>query len=224
MIEKWSIVEPEDGDIKRCVLCIPGRGNSTEFMMRIGSGLAIPNTLIVSVRSFTGAWYPQPKSSYDQNEAVLGLPVARTALMQSLARIRRAYNLKFTDISLLGFSAGGVMALQLAMHSGVKFASSVCLCGAILEPEKVPKAKNPTPIMLVHNQDDSCFDWWERYVPMKKALIENGYNPTVLENKDGEHMVYAYDVFHVSKFIGRNFGIKDWLHPRYRTFVNHEGG
>jgi predicted esterase len=115
---------------------------------------------------------------------------------------------KHTDLTIV--SAGAVVALQVAMKAKEPFAACVSLAGAIFEPDKVKKPINNTPIILQHNKGDFCFDWYERYLPMKDALKKNGYDVTVLERPNGSHTLYIDDAVSVSKLIATSLGYPKW--------------
>jgi predicted esterase len=235
MIGQWIIREPEDGPYERCIISIPGRGNTAEMMIRMAENLQLPRTLIVAVRPWYSAWYPQPFSLEKQAEAVGGLPKALRTINRVVDTIRRGFDLPYEKIGLLGYSAGGVMSILAACHRmvvadhakpapGRSYAGVGVYCGAILEPDRIPPApKSPrasTPFFLVHNMDDNCFDWWERYRPMKSALIRRGYQVETAEHADGGHMINgATDIFRTSRFFGHCFGLKDWEHPYEANYI-----
>ncbi len=89
---------------------------------------------------------------------------------------------------------GAVTAVHWATHTKDPVASVICHSGAILEPSNVPAAKHDCPIILNHGMDDTCFNWEERYLPMKKALVKNKYNAWFVERKSGNHHVYRSDI------------------------------
>ena len=219
MIEEWLIKEPE-GKAKHCILSLPGRANGTSLMVNIGEDMRLPNTLVASVRTRTYSWYPMPVSATDQQEAVMGLPAARGALWGVLKRIERAWGISSKNIAIIGFSAGAVMSVEVAVHGQEPYAGVVCFAGTVLEPDKVPpkNEKNDTPIMLVHYEQDACFDWDERYVPMREALISKGYRVQRRENSDGGHTISRDDVMAGAHFLAKQFGYSDWVHPEYYRF------
>lgn len=201
MIREWVITEP--GDVTKCAIGLSGRGGHTETMQRVINEMELPFTLNVSMRPFSHAWYPQPTNSMDQAEAVAGIPVAVDALLARIEILKAGWGLTNKDIALLGFSAGAVIAIQTALacpHD--PFKAVVSFGGAILEPENVPPNDGcDTRFILQHNKDDFCFDWDERYIPMKKALRKKGYKLSVLESRFGNHSIAHSDVISISNVL-----------------------
>jgi len=217
MIEKWVIEEPLSGAIKRCIVCLPGRHQTADFIMNVGRAMKLPDTLLVGLQPEDCQWYPQPYSAEVQREAVGGLPRARDAVMRATSRIVRGWPVKGKDIALIGFSAGAVMTLEVATKTPKPYAAAISFAGAIFEPKNVPPRtdKNGCPILLVHNEGDECFGWDERYIPMRDALCDKGYDVTTSEGDwRGGHTIYISDMIEASNFLAKQFGIEDWVHPR----------
>jgi predicted esterase len=216
MIREWIIFNTIEKP-RNCIVALPGRGIQASTMLEFCKDFGLEETLLIVLRPFNWAWYPQPNSSLDQKAAVNGLGRAKNNIEEALATIKKGWGFKKEQITLLGFSAGAVMSLYTAMHSKLSFASAVSLGGAIFEPEKVPQCKHPiTKILLCHNQDDDCFNWFERYLPMKKSLSDNGYDVTVRERSRGGHWLSKLDVINVSNFLGPILGYgEDWEHPGF---------
>lgn len=225
MIEKWYVKEPASGKIKRAIVCLAGRDNPPDTLMRVGLQLSLPDTLIVSVSPRNMEWYPMPVSAVNQSKAVKGLPSAIKATETLMRRVTKGFGLASKDIVLMGYSAGGVVSLQSCLHMK-RFhpGAIIVLCGACLEPEKVPSYKNHSPIMLVHNQDDQCFEWEERYLPMKEALVKNNHDVQFVEKRYGGHMVQWEDLLPISDFIAEKLGIEGWEHPDKELIENTKRG
>jgi len=200
MISRWIVKEPQ-GARKGCIIALSGRGASLGMLDEFCHYMEVPQTLVISAEPNELCWYPQPNGANDQALAIKGLELAVDALGKYIAKVQRAFRLRRNKIVLLGFSAGAVMALQMAIRSDKPFAAAISLCGAILEPHKVPEAKNTTPILLRHAADDTCFSWEERYLPMKEALSDQGYDLYVSERNRGGHTVDMEDVEVVSNFV-----------------------
>lgn len=192
-----------DDKVENCVFALPGRCNSgAELVRDYASCAKLNNTLYVGITPSGYAWYPMPNNPKDQDNAVAGLRVARETIERYIVAVQEKYNIPRNKIVLVGFSAGGVMAVEVAAHSDEAFAAVACHSGAILEPIKLPKAKHPSmPILLTHNQDDYCFDWFERYLPMRNALVRKGYNALSIEAKIGGHVLTIDDVESVGAYL-----------------------
>jgi predicted esterase len=166
----------------------------------------LSNTLIVGVTPYNFEWYPMPNGIGDQRRAVLGLKEAVETIDCILSEINRHFSVPAERTALVGFSAGAVMAIQAAAHLPHKFPVVVAHAGAILEPEMLPVCRNKTPIYLFHNQDDSTFDWVERFLPMKNALITQGYNIRTVEGPAGRHMISEDDLVLATKTVAHHLG------------------
>lgn len=202
MISKWHVVEPQ-GNRRGCIVALPGRGVPANFMEKFCHFMGLHDSLVIVLEPDGLRWYPAPNGPDDQVAAVEGLERAVTEINRRLSIIQRGWHLRRSKIALVGFSAGSVMALQVLAASRKPFAACVSFAGAILEPERMPKATTKTPVLLRHAVDDDCFNWEERYLPMKKALIEKDYNVYVSEKPYGGHGIEVHD----AQVIGR------WLAP-----------
>lgn len=212
MINKWLITEPK-GKRKGCVIALPGRAVPGEMMDKFANHFGLSDSMIVVLEPDMLRWYPQPNGPADQVDAVAGLAEAVRVVNQKIGTIQRAFHLKRRQIVVAGYSAGAVLALQLLAASHQPFAAVVSFGGAILEPDKMPKAPTQTPVLLRHAIDDDCFKWDERYLPMKQALIENDYNLFVSEKPDGGHGIYRQDATAIGRFCAPHLGYKDFIEP-----------
>lgn len=207
MIRRWIVKPPLTLNSRRgAVIVLPGRGVPGPLLFRFCREMELRRTLFAAIEPFRLAWYPQPNGPDDQKLACKGLGVAVEVVESELAKFMAWQGLAKKETILLGFSAGSVLALQLIMRSEEAWGGCVSLAGAILEPKKVPEAKNQTPVILQHNMDDQCFKWDERYLPMKSALEAKGYNLTCLERPFGNHTLYINDAVNVSKVISKTLG------------------
>lgn len=205
MIEKWAIKEPR-GKRRGCLIALPGRGMPLESMWSIVERMELPDTLAVILEPTGLQWYPQPHGAYDQDDAVEGLKIAIAQLNKRITKIQRCFHLRRQQIALFGYSAGAVLAIQMAALAKQPFAAVVSMAGAILEPDEMPVATNQTPILLRHAIDDDCFSWEERYLPMKNSLLDRGYNLYASEKNRGGHGINLEDVIISARFIGQELG------------------
>lgn len=188
------------------MLLLPGRGVPAHIMLKVAHHMGLTKHLRIALEPKHKMWYPMPNGANDQELAVQGLRYANTAVNSVINIIQKGWRLTKGDIALLGFSAGSVVALDVATKSDEPFACCVSMSGTILEPQRVPEAANNTPIILQHNLHDNVFSWDERYVPTRDALRQRGYQLTLLERQEGDHNIYREDITNISKLIRRSFG------------------
>ena len=215
-----------------CVLCLAGRGGDGGSLARdyryFGN---LHNTMFIGVTplrlkasqyggTYTAVeWYAQPYSPEDQTEAVRGLEYARNQIEKIIHKVMEVHEIPRERIALTGFSAGAVMSLYAAMHS-TPLAGVAAHAGAILETNNVKK--NDTPIFLTHGRNDGCFDWYERYVPAKNALVENKCNAWAFEHNGG-HWVTTPEVLAGSKFLAGKLGYNNYDDTDYRRVKKQHG-
>lgn len=195
---------------KYAVICVPGRSNDGAMFARdYYEASKLKDTVFVGPTPDGYAWYPMPIDSTNQQNAVLGLPKAVKALESVQQAVEKRFGIGKSKTALVGFSAGGVVAIQTAAYSEKSYSSVVCHSGAILEPDDLPVCSHYNcPVLLTHTKDDYCFDWFERYLPMKTALIKKGYPAYVLEKNEGGHQVSKYDMEQAIIFL-KTYGIEE---------------
>lgn len=213
MIDYRWCVFPAKGIPTSCILVLPGRSQHGIELARAWLKTELEDTVIIAVTPNERQWYPQPYSSTDQDEAVAGLSIARDAIEEVLNKIEKEYDIPRNKIALVGFSAGGVMAINVAAHAEQELAGAVCHAGAILEPENLPLCRfKEMPIVLTHCEDDDVFDWEERYLPMTDALDRTGYNTYLVENEWGGHGIDLNDILCSAKIIAGRLGYsEEWM-------------
>lgn len=156
-------------------------------------------------------WYPPPFSPAEQSESVKGLDAAAKAINNIISRVCLETKLPRSKIVISGFSMGAVAAIHWATHTRNPVGAVISHSGAILEPWKIPESRHDMPIILNHGQDDYCFDWEERFLPMKRSLIENNYNIWLAERAIGGHQVNLNDVIRCRETFVKIFDVDiDW--------------
>jgi predicted esterase len=188
---------------KQAVICIPGRmGDGAVFAKQHYANTEWSDTVFIGPTPFGYAWYPMPHDANNQKQALNGIPRAIKAIEAVQTAVEKRFGIPKSKTVLTGFSAGGVMAIQTATHSQDEpYAGVVCHSGAILDPYSLNPANCDTPFLLTHNRDDMCFEWFERYLPMKNSLLSKGYNTFTLERKLGGHYVSNEDYRQSAKFM-----------------------
>lgn len=185
-----------------CVLCIPGRGQHGQLIADYYSTKVTKNTAIVAPTPKNFEWYPLPNGPQDQSRSIKGAKNAAKVLEDLLDN--ELGDIPRNRIVLSGFSAGGVMALELASRAKEPFAGVLCHAGAMLDTDgfkECSKEKKDMPIWLYHQRDDEVFSWDERYIPMKNILIERGYNTNLYESSFGNHTILEQHGNHVKQVL-----------------------
>jgi predicted esterase len=193
------------GKARKAVILLPGRGHSAEMMVDIFHDLLdIDNLAIYSIQPEI-EWYPLPNGINDQVQAVDGLKKNIDSIREYILNLLERESLKTEDAILIGFSAGAVVALEILTSYQDKFSLIICHSGAILLPDQIKKSQSNTKVILFHRQDDYCFDWNERYIPMKTSLIEKEYNVDFYEMSHGNHLIYKDDLKIIHELISGLF-------------------
>jgi len=205
----WFVREVESPT--SCILALPGRA-------QYGRGLAnwipfdrLDNTLVIGVTPEKLEWYPLPNGAEDQTRAIDGLAAARASIEEVVEDIEDNYDIPRNKIALFGYSAGAVMAIEVASKSVTDFAGAVIQSGAILEPSLLPFRRNNTPYLVVHGQNDSTFSWQERVTPMVKSFQEKGYNYKTAIRSNGGHGVFWEDIIVSMEFLIDKLGYEKSL-------------
>lgn len=189
--------EPSQGTI----ILMPGRGGSaSEIMFVYRRHYGLEQTRIVALQPFT-EWYVAPKGPNDQQQAIESMKLAVPMLDSYLSDLEEALEEERSNMALIGFSAGAVMAIQTQALAERPFGAVVSHSGAILAPEELPDARHQTPILLTHKKDDDCFKWGERFLPMKEALLQRGYRLETVEKKTGGHKLSRGDIQAAASFL-----------------------
>lgn len=182
------------------VVVLTGRGIPAVAMNKFGLALSGDQTVTVILEPKCLEWYPQPNGPDDQEAALAGVEDNIDHLINYIKNLSGFINVKMNNIGIVGYSAGGVMALKMAeVFTGPAAVAS--LAGAVLDPKNLKAPHANTPILLRHKYDDECFDYYERLWPTKHALTSKGYNVTISEDVGGHGICYE-DVEIMRNFLG----------------------
>jgi len=188
------IVREPEGDCLGMVVLLPGRGQPAKDILARYHRFSTLNQFTLVAIEPMDEWYPAPKGAEDQMEAVWGLKLSVPQMDEFIAELEEEFEVDRSNVILGGFSAGAVMAIQLAALTDNPFNAVIAHNGAILEPDELPESRHPTKYLVIHNENDDCFSWEERYLPMKNALLEQGYDLEVIEGEVGGHFIAPEDV------------------------------
>jgi predicted esterase len=178
------------------IIFLPGRGGEASDLMDLYSDM---ESLLVGITPNKKVWYPLPRGPNNQEKAVRGCQEMVLKLEEQIKSLSEWYEIALDKIALVGFSAGGVMAIQMAIH--MPLAGVVSHSGAILEPENIPPCESQTPLFLTHNVDDEVFTYRDRFVPAHVALYEKGYSVKSSERRMGGHSIGDRHLFNAKEFL-----------------------
>lgn len=146
-------------------------------------------------------WYPAPNGVNNQKDSISGLKKSIPYLIQFILELENKFCLDRSKLALVGFSAGAVMAIEIAQID--QFSAVVCHNGAILDLNLRPDVK--TPFLVIHSENDHCFSWEERFLPMKNSFLNHNYNVEFIEKSIGGHTIETADIIASTNFLSDKF-------------------
>ena len=158
------ITKPENSaEIKNAIVLLHGYGGDGNDinMLSLNWKRYLPNTVFISPNGHekcsinpTGyQWFDLTK---DDSKYVLEETLkAEKKLSQFIEEIKEEFNLKNNQISLLGFSQGCMMSINLGLTSNQKYNCIIGFSGKIIDPKDLQlRKKNSTDILLIHGDSD----------------------------------------------------------------------
>ena len=203
------VIHESEVDCLGLIVLLTGRGQSAEdILIHYRNFSTLSEFTFVSIQPID-EWYPMPQGAKDQMAATSGLNQSVPKLDDFITELEKKLKIDRSNMVLAGFSAGAVMSIQVATHTDRPFKCVVSHNGAILEPEELPHSNHSTKYLMIHNEDDKCFSWDERYLPMKQSFLNQGYDLKMIENDIGGHFVLPEDIKQVSLWIREQFGTSE---------------
>tara|TARA_B100000949_G_scaffold232882_1_gene248094 strand:- start:3853 stop:4530 length:678 start_codon:yes stop_codon:yes gene_type:complete len=146
------------------------------------------------------AWYDILGLDKDHDIDFAGLEKSRHALMHIInAQITAGFSA--SQILLAGFSQGGAMALNLAMHSSMDFLGVIALSAYLpFEPELKPRLPKSVPFFLGMGQLDEVVKpkWTEL---AHETLVNWGYEHLVLKSYPIAHTISIDEIMDVLQWL-----------------------
>ena len=190
-------------DCKHMLVLLPGRGQpATDMLARYSYQACLKDFILVAIDP-DEEWYPAPNGANDQLSAVNGIATEAPKLLEIIETLAFENNIPLNHVVLGGWSAGAVMAIECSQLA--EFAAIVVHNGAILSPDNLLKQKYNTSYLVFHNENDDCFSWEERYIPMKNALLEKEYCVFFKEGLSG-HFMTRDDVYYAGEWVKNILG------------------
>lgn len=190
--------DAREGEVKnRLVVLLHGYGSS---------GFDLINLVPYICEEVRGCyWYapnglqPRPPFGYqwfDYKDARLGahMQSSKPAIEELLNQKRKSLNLQTSEVCLIGFSQGGMVALDLALSNAL--CCAVSFSGALISKPVL----SSTPLCLVHGREDDVVPLLEMH-RAKQELVGAGCNVSSLELEGLGHSIDARGLSFASEFI-----------------------
>lgn len=114
--------------------------------------------------------------SYSEDYLYDGLSSVQPIILDFINKKLEQYNLKQSDLFLIGFSQGAMLAIHLALSMNDSLAGVIAYSGAFIKPSSfINKTIPNTPILLIHGNMDEVVDYHEMdkaYKELKKLGVE----------------------------------------------------
>lgn len=175
---------------------LPGRDQDVKNLTSMYMRLSIPNATLIGLQPWK-EWYPAPTG--DNKQTVLKeIKYSVAEIDGVIKQIETNFNTKRENIGLIGFSAGGVMALQCGQ---LGIGAIVAHSAAIFDPENYKETT--TPVFISYGENDQVFKLEERLSKMEKAVIEKAQRHAVAVD-DGVHEISWTHAVDAKEFIEKH--------------------
>ncbi|AAW71134.1 Predicted esterase [Wolbachia endosymbiont strain TRS of Brugia malayi] len=201
-----------DRSRENLIVCLHGRGSSGNNFVHLAKVMSksLPNSCFVAPNAPSkreiGNGY-QWFSLEDRSEEVLynGVKNAASIVNHFIDTKLKEFSLKDTQLSLVGFSQGAMLAIHTALTRPQCCASVVAYSGKFLSPSRVaPKIKSRPNVCVIHGDADNVvpFSFFDLTV---KALKENGVNVEGYPIRTLGHLINKEGIKLGVEFIKKNF-------------------
>lgn len=159
---------PENGPVRRLVVLLHGVASDASQLFRLAQEWSrlLPGTAFVAPNGpqpcpdadGSRQWFPLP--SFEPSVRREGVDAATPALDAWLSRERDQHQLADSDIALVGFSQGALMALAVGLRRSRPVAGIVSFSGILVDADQPEAGRLPQaivsrpPVLLLHGADD----------------------------------------------------------------------
>ncbi|NUY39396.1 phospholipase [Wolbachia endosymbiont of Litomosoides brasiliensis] len=201
-----------DGSKKNLVICLHGWGSSGDNFIHLAKVMSksLPNSCFIAPNAPSereiGEGY-QWFSLEDCSEEVLynGVKSAASIVNHFIDKKLKEFSLKDTQLSLVGFSQGAMLAIHAALTRSQCCASVIAYSGRFLSPLRVaPKIKSRPNMCIIHGDTDDVVPFSSLDLAVK-ALKENGINVEGHPIRALGHVINEEGIKLGVEFIKKNF-------------------
>ena len=211
-----TIIKPEtDISVSNAVILLHGYGGDGKdiSMLTLNWKRFLPNTVFLcpdghekcSINHTGYQWFDLTK---DDPEYILEeSKKAEKKLQQFIKEVKIEYNLKNSQICLLGFSQGCMMAINLGLISNENYNCIVGFSGKIINQKDLTKRKiSATKIFLIHGDKDTVVSP-TFLLEAKDFLIRNNVEVKTKIINNCEHHISVEASSEALNYIKNNFKI-----------------
>lgn len=178
---------PKSGTVKSAVVFLHGYGADGADLLGLADPLGphLPDTLFLapdapepcSGNPFGRQWFPIPWLDGSSEEAAAeGLARAAVDLNAFLDKTLEEEALTPSQLAIIGFSQGTMMALEVAPRRAAPLAAIVAFSGRLLRPEALEaEAVSKPPVLLIHGDADPVVPFADMQLA-GNALVGAGFD------------------------------------------------
>lgn len=213
---------PENGHAARLVVLLHGVASDASQLFRLARdwrrllpdvGFIAPNAPQPCPEPLgSRQWFPLP--SFDPVVRRNGVAAAGPALDDWLGQQLEAHHLAESDVALVGFSQGALMALDVGLRRRRRLAAIVSFSGILVDADQPEAARLPQsivsrpPVLLVHGADDTVIPA-EALTLTARVLSAAGVPHQTQVLKGVGHTPGARGVIAAGRFLARAFGLPE---------------
>lgn len=221
MVETFNLTHYEiklsSGEPENCVIFLHGYGADGRDLISIGRDWRsiLPTTLFLSVDApfvFENAPFGRQWFSFsDESPEALAQEVlkARPFIEAFINQVKQTYNFSAQKMALVGFSQGGMVALDYALHTSEAVRNVICYSSAYIHSPD-PIISKPD-ILMIHGREDSILPI-DLYHESKEKLEKLGIPVTGYIRAYLDHSIDAWGLETGSLFLKERF---------YKTSKHH---
>ena len=180
--------------VQKIVVFLHGYGSNGDDLLEIGNiwqpylpntAFYSPNAIEVSEVNLFGGYQWFGLKDLEPFNVRPGLDKHQKQIAQALKELLNRHKLLPSDLILVGFSQGTMVALDV-MFSIPNLGGVIGYCGAFYPPVGIEKIVSPPPVLLVHGDADMVVPY-AMLQHSKQQLLKMGVNVTTQTCKGLEH-------------------------------------
>jgi phospholipase/carboxylesterase len=177
---------PKSGTVKSAVVFLHGYGADGADLLGLADPLGphLPDTLFLapdapepcSGNPFGRQWFPIPWLDGSSEEAAAeGLSLAAADLNAFLDKTLEEQGITPSQLAIIGFSQGTMMALEVAPRRAEPLAAIVAFSGRLLRPDALAaEVVSKPPVLLIHGDADPVVPFADMQLA-GNALVAAGF-------------------------------------------------